>query len=225
MAIWQKIDGIVNAALGFGFTGPVVKKNASINDQLDIRNSADTADGRLHAGIVKAPTLEIEDGTAYKTTLTMASGASTDLTFVLPNSDGNNTDVLTTDGSGNLFWASPAGATANKLSDFDFTFASAASLNLLNFPNNTWLDKVVVDVTEAWNGTNGDGTASVGLAGQVAKYVATADVNLYAIGTYQIDVNQFEASAAQMILTHTIDTAGDASAGVARVVVFSGVPS
>lgn len=222
MAFWQKIDGIINAALKFGFTGAQIKKNASDATQLDVRNNADSADGKLNAGLLSATSVVVKSSDEHKTTITMATGASGDIAFVLPNNDGNSGDSLVTDGSGNLSFGSP-GAGTIKVSKFALAFDSSSPVNLVNMSDGTIIDKISVEVTTAFDGTGGR-TLSIGVSGTVEKYVAAAEIDLTTTGKYLLDVAAFEAAAAQMIATFTAASSGGA-AGSATILCYTGVPS
>lgn len=221
MSIWRNIDGFIKTIVRLGFAGPALKKNASINDQLDIRNNADSADGKLHAGTLKAKNFEVESTDSRKTVLSMASGAGGDLNFVFPNSDGNSGEVLGTDGSGNLVWSTPSGADSQKNANFDLAYNSSSPLSLTNLSDNSWVEKVIVDVETAFDASGC--SLEIGIASDTDKYAASSEINLAAIGTYVLDVMKFEASAVQMIATFAGGSGG--SAGAATIYCITSAPA
>ena len=66
-----------------------------------------------------------------------ASGLTSNRTWVIPNSNGSLGDVLTTDGAGNLSWASPGSATISGviIGDTDCGLISAVITAAVSFGN------------------------------------------------------------------------------------------
>jgi hypothetical protein len=84
-------------------------------------------------------------------------------------------------------------------------------------PNSTYVTKVQVIVTTAFNGTTP--TVSVGYFGQATKFMTTAQNNLASVGSYTAEqyTQQNSGSAPAVGLTYT---AGGSSAGAATVLVW-----
>lgn len=222
MGIWSKITGFINDSFKLGFTGPTLKKDSSENDQLNIRNNADSADGKLKVGTTKTTNLEINSTDAYKTVISMQTGAAGDLVFKLPNTDGNSGDHMATDGAGNLTWTPAGGASANTVYDYEIAYDSGATTNLVNMAANSWVDQIIVDVTTAFDGTDGN-TLEIGVTGETSKFVPITDVNLTTAGTYILDVAKYQSTSAQMIATFSAATSG-ATAGAATIICKVSVP-
>lgn len=223
MGVWRKITGFINTKFQLGFGGPIVAKDDTNSDQVNIRNSSDTADGRLKASELSTGSFNVLSNDGNKTVVTMADGATGDLSIALPNHDGNAFDVITTDGNGNWFFAVPEGASANKASKYNFDYDSTSPINLVNMANNTFIDRISVQVNTAFDGSGGR-TLEIGLTSDVDKYIAVGEIDLTSKDKYVIDISELEAAASQMIATFTPAVSG-ATEGSARITVFSSVPA
>ena len=82
------------------------------------------------------------------------------ITYTLPNTDGSNDYVLTTDGAGNLNWTTKVGGTAGTLtsingdSSIDQTFLAGAGLNISNTPAATHTYSLDLTYSPTWTGTH-----------------------------------------------------------------------
>lgn len=102
---------------------------------------------------------------------------------------------------------------------------SPASVNsTYALPNNTYVTKVTVFVTTAFDGTGG--TVSVGYTGQTSKYMATGGNNLKTIGVYTRDqyTQQNSGSAQTVLLSYTAPTGGPTTGAATVLVWFAVVP-
>ena len=103
----------------------------------------------------------------------------------------------------------------NKSLRADLAHNSAASVTLGNMPANGGAFRVVVNVTQAFNGTApslqiGDGVSA-------ARLMSSAEVNLKAVGTYVADCYYRYASATDILAAYSADTS---TAGAATVEVL-----
>ena len=69
--VWKKIQGIINGYLKLGFQGPMIKKDSTDNDQLDIVGNNGISDAKVKVNLAKVKTLEVYDADGTnKTTIT-----------------------------------------------------------------------------------------------------------------------------------------------------------
>lgn len=215
--IWLKIYGIIGDILQLGFDGPVLKKGAA--DEFEVYEDDGSTKGKIVAGTGNVETLEVYDGAAQKTSITMATGGGADRALVLPGDAGASGQVLQTNGSGTLSWVDNLAASHVQAAAYDLEFDSGASVNLLNYANSTLIDKIAVVVETAFDGSNP--SVEIGVSGDTDKFVASNSIRLNKVKTYIFDVMGIEASGAQMIATFT--AGGGASAGSAKIITFSAV--
>ncbi|PIR54335.1 hypothetical protein COU75_01425, partial [Candidatus Peregrinibacteria bacterium CG10_big_fil_rev_8_21_14_0_10_42_8] len=98
-----------------GAAGPTL----GIYDSLILESTGDLAAGNAsgqslyNLGLLTASgKLIVEDDVRFNSGITLS-----DVTYLFPNADGSNTQVLTTDGNGNLTWENPGGASGSKWTD------------------------------------------------------------------------------------------------------------
>lgn len=218
--IWEKIYGIIGGALRIGFTGPTIMKNTSVNNQLDVRSNNGSGVAVVDVDKARVTTLEAVAADGKKTVVTMQDGASGDLTFKFPTTDGNSGDHLATDGAGNVYWSLPGASSQISANSYNLNYNTSSPLNLLDAAANTEVVQVIVNVTTAFNGTGPVPSVSVGIAGDISKFSAAADVDLTQVGCYIIDVQIEQVLAAQMIATFTAAGSGGTT-GVAAIELYT----
>lgn len=196
-----------------------------------VRNAADSADGKIQASQFDASgdtgliinSDAAETGSDYKITINRpTSGMGASYTLTLPVNDGSPSQVLSTDGSGVLSWAS-AGSTADKIG-VDTTalaFGTASPLALFTTPANAIIEKIQVIIDTAFDGTP---TLTVGITGTTSKYMtATQNVLTNAAGTGYESNPRLPATAGEsLIATYS---AGGATVGAARILIHYFVPT
>jgi len=196
-----------------------------------VRNAADNADGKIQASQFEASgdtgliinSDSAGSGADWKITLNRpTSGMTADYTLTLPTDDGSPSQVLTTNGSGVLSWAS-AGSTADKIG-VDTTalaFGTASPLALFTTPVNAIIHKIEVIIDTAFDGTP---SFTVGITGQTSKYMtATQNVLTDTAGTgYESNPKLAATAGESLIGTYS---AGGATVGAARVLVHYSVPT
>ena len=209
-----------------GPSGPRLKNESGT---IAIRNSADNADAALRASLVQVSGNSVElnsdaAGSAadWKYTLARpASGMAADVTLTLPADDGSPSQVLQTDGSGNLSWVS-AGSTANaeKVDTTTLAFGTGSPLALFTTAAADIITRIQVIIDTAFNGAP---SVSIGISGTVSKYMSASDIDLTApAGTiFEVHPGLAAQGAEALIATYT---AGGASAGSARILVTRVTP-
>jgi len=220
-AVWQKIQGLVNGFLKFGFTGPMVKKNTGDNDQLDILANNGVSDAKVNVATAKHKTIEVLDVNGLKTTITQPDLAA-DIVFNLPVTQGNNGESLKTDGAGNTVWA--AGENPEDISLFNHVtnFNTSSPDNVHVFAANFRHKEVSIEIVTPFSGGTAP-TLSLGVTGSVEKYVEAADIDLgMPSGTkFIFDLEITEGSSGTMIATINPD---GSTAGQVRITLAGCIP-
>lgn len=194
------------------------------------RNSADSADEKVQASQFEATgntgliinSDSAGTGADWKITLNRpSSGMTADYTLTLPVDDGSPSQVLQTDGSGNLTWAS-TGSTADcvKVDTTSLAFGTSSPLTLFTTPANAIIHKVQVIIDTPFNGT---ATVTVGISGTTSKYMGASQNVLQGTAEDIYESNPGKTAASEaLIATYA---AGGASAGAARILVHYSVPA
>ena len=210
-----------------GTTGVRLKNNAG---NLEVRNTGDSADAAVTTSKVNVSGDSVDinsdaagSGADWKYTLQRpASGMTAAVTLTLPPNDGTSGQVLQTDGSGVLTWVS-AGDTslALKMDTTSLAFGATSPVSMMTTGAADIIDHIDVIIDTAFNGTP---SASVGIVGSTSKYFAATDLDLTATaGTvFTVHPGVAAAGAEPLIITYS---AGGASTGAARFVVFYGTPA
>jgi hypothetical protein len=215
MGVWKNIIGLIGNTLQLNFTGPKIV--GSSTDTVTITDNADS-DGKIVAVTANHENIEIYDGAARKTTVTMATGGAGDITMVLPNNDGDNGNVLTTDGAGNTAWTD---IDAPQVAILTLNYDDGASQSLSSSKSGRFIDKVVVKVTTAFDATGP--TIDIGITGTTDKYVDQTEVDLTTLGTYVIEVANYESGAEEILATFGAGSGG--TAGVAEITLIESIPT
>ena len=225
MSIFSDLLGTTKAYFKIGTTGVRLKNNAG---DLVIRNTGDSADAAITTSKVNmsGDVLDINSdaagsGADYKYTIQRpASGMTAAVVLTLPVDDGTPNQILQTDGAGVLSWAS-AGSTASsdKVDTTSLAFGTASPLTLFSTGAADVITAVEIVVDTPFNGAP---SLSVGVSGTTSKYLSTSDVDLTTAGVYQVHPGLVAAGAEALIATYT---AGAASAGAARILVYYATPA
>jgi len=209
MAFFSKLNGTSVGSFLISLLGVRLKNNSG---NLDVRNNGDTA-----FADVNAKNIGINDnGSGHKTTLQASGSQSGDILLVLPPDDGSAGQVLQTDGSGVLTWAT-TGATSDKVTvdTTSFAFGSSSTISMFTLPANAVVLSVSVVVDTAFDGTP---SLTVGVnGGSASKYVGSSDVNLLVAGNYQTSEGWAPVGTTEAL--EISYTAGSATAGSGRVLV------
>lgn len=223
--LWDDLLGTTRSFFRLGLSGVRLKDSSG---NLVVRNAGDSADAEVTASKVNVSGNSVVinsdaagSGADFKITLARpTSGMTADVTLTLPVDDGTPSQVLQTDGSGNLSWVS-AGSTAalDHLDTTSLAFGSASPVAMFTTGASDVIEYIDIFVDTAFNGTS---TMSVGISGTTSKYVAATQVDLTTTGQYRIHPGQAAQGAEALIITYA---AGGASAGAARVVVHYATPA
>ena len=223
---WEDFFGTLKDNFRLGFAG-VRLKNSSGN--LLVRNAADSADSELTAAKVKVSgeILELNSdaagaGADWKFTIQRAtSGMGAAVVLTLPVNDGSPSEVLSTDGSGNLsFVAAGATGSSDKIDTTSLAFGSASPVTMFTTAAADIIDEIEVVIDTAFDGTP---SLSIGIAGTVSKYMAATEVDLTAAAGTSFIVHPGKAAQGAEALIATY-SAGGASAGAARILVHRATP-
>lgn len=98
---WNKLSGTQLGKFGLGFTGTLLKSESG---SLSLRNSTDTMFVSANLN-----TLELNNNSGTSVTVAASVSTTESWSLVLPTNSGQSGQVLTTDGSGNSYWATVSG--------------------------------------------------------------------------------------------------------------------
>lgn len=227
MGIWNDAFGTLGAYFKLGIAG-VRLKNSSGN--LLVRNTGDSADAAITASKVSVSGEIFElnsdaagSGADWKLTLQRpTSGMTAAVVLTLPVDDGTSGQVLQTDGSGALSWAS-AGVTAlaEKVDTTTLAFNTSSPLTLFTTGAADVINEVRIIIDTAFDGTP---SVSIGISGTVSKYMGATDVDLAAAAGTVFVVHPGKAAQGAEALIATY-SAGSASAGSARMEIVYDTPA
>lgn len=222
------LRGTLSTLFRLGINGLQLK---STDGKIRSRNAVDDADAPLVGSTIEASGDSIvinEDaagaGADFKITISRpGAGMTEDLVLTLPANKGAAGYALTTDGNGNLSWASSAAATNLEATDTtDLAFDSTGTVAMFQLPANAVVRLVAVVIDEAFDGTP---SLSIGVTGELSRYLGSTQVDLTAAaGTvFEVDpANAAEATAQDLIATYS---AGGATQGAARMLASYVIPS
>lgn len=229
MGIFQDLLGTTAAYFKLGLAGVRLKNTSG---DLAVRNSGDTADAAITTSKVNVSgdALDINSDAAgsaadWKYTLQRpAAGMTAAVTLTLPPDDGTAGQVLGTDGLGNLAFVSAADTSfSDKLNDTALVFGSSGTVAMFSTGAGDVLEYFEVVVDTAFNGSTPTPSMSVGVTGTVSKYVASSQVDLTAVGSYQVHPGVVAQGVEALIITFT--AGGGASTGAARVIAHYSTPA
>ena len=229
MGTYTDLKGTTAASLQIEKAGVVLKNNTAA---LEVMAADGTTPAPLTASVLNATGASVvinsdatEAAADWTYTLTApASGMTANVELTLPVDDGTASQVLQTDGSGNLTWASAASTeTSRKQDTTTLAFDTATPLTLFTLPANAIVNEVRVIIDTAFTGTAP--TLSAGIAGTVSKYLSATQVELKGTAKDIYIANPGEVAVGTtetLIATYAADTA---DAGSARIVVDYSVPA
>ncbi|WP_322979117.1 hypothetical protein [Pseudomonas sp. C11] len=203
----------------------------STGGKIRARNATDDADAPLVGSTIAASgdSLTLNEdaaGAGEDWTLTISrpsTGMSQALNFKMPANYGTAGFALTTDGAGNLSWASSAAATNLEATDTtDLAFNSTGTVAMFQLPADAVVRLVAIVIDTAFDGTP---SLSIGVTGELSRYLGSTQVDLTAAAgtTFEVDPSAAaEATAQDLIATYS---AGGATQGAARMLVSYVIPS
>lgn len=206
MSFWSDLVGIIGSSLKLGFQGITLKSSSG---KLQVRNTEDSA-----AASVVVSVLELGGGNTI-----LRSGGSGDIT--LPSGAGSPNQAVVTDGAGNWSYAAVAGGNDKAIVDTTtLSFGSAATVAMFTLPATAVIQEVRTIVGTVFNGAS---SMSIGISGQLSKYVPSSAVDLTTTGTYVFHPDlDGSGSSENLIVTYSV---GGATAGAARILVTYVIPS
>lgn len=222
------LRGTLSTLFRLGINGLQLK---STGGKIRSRNAADDADAPLVGSTIEASGDSIvinEDaagaGADFKITISRpGAGMTEDLVLMLPANKGTAGYALTTDGNGNLSWASSAAATNLEATDTtDLEFDSTGTVAMFQLPANAVVRLVAIIVDAPFDGTP---SLSIGVTGELSRYLGSTQVDLTAAAGTVFEVDPAaaaEATAQDLIATYS---AGGATEGAARMLVSYVIPS
>jgi hypothetical protein len=228
MAVFFDAKGTSQSTFQIQKGGARITNNAGT---LDVKNAANTGLANLNAADLisgNATTVGalVTFGDANKVSFKYKVGEGSDQVYYWPK-DGSAGQLLSTDGAGNLVWASAAGVptdlvhVASKAIVFgDF----AAPVNHKLIPIGAIVIKTEIIIDTPWDIT--DALIKVGKAAATDKYMTNTDSSLDGIAgdTYSAQKGQAAVLAAEQIIVTVTDGAVPATAGACRVLVHYVVP-
>lgn len=228
MGLFADLKGTLETFFRIGLTGPGLK---NVGGNLVVRNTGDSADAAVTASQVNVSGNSVVlnsdaagSGADWSITLSRpTSGMTASYTLTLPVDDGTASQVLSTDGSGNLSWVA-AGTTAQCLTvdTTSLAFGSSSTVSMFTLPANAVVNFVRVIIDTAFDGSP---TLTVGISGTTSKYMGSNQNSL--TGTagdiYQSNPGQTPVGTTEAIIATY--SAGSATAGAARIEVGYYVPA
>lgn len=227
MSKFSDLLGTVGSYFKLGISGVRLKDSSG---NLLVRNTGDSADAAITASQVNVSgnSVVINSDAAgsesdYQITISRpTSGMSANYTLQLPVDDGTPNQVLATDGSGVLSWASASStASCDKIDTTSLAFGDSSPISMFTTGSSDVITKVQIVVDTAFNGSP---SVSIGISGSTSKYMASTAVDLTATaGTvFEVHPGKSAQGAESLIATYS---AGSASAGAARILVWYSTPS
>jgi hypothetical protein len=213
MGIIADLKGTFTSIFQIGKSGVKLKNNSQ---NLEVRNTADTEYSDISVKEVNIQGVNGDYGIKLKKPNTLAVNYD----FILPTGAGSPSQVLSTDGDGNLSWVD-AGNTAPLLK-FDtttITHDSSSPVTMFTLPANAVVRVVQVIVDSAFDGTP---TLSVGITGTLSKYLATTHVDINELGSYEVYPTAIAVGTTENLISTY--SAGDATVGSCRVLVAYYIP-
>jgi hypothetical protein len=230
MALFDDLKGTSNPRFQISKGGVQL---ANLTQGLRVRNAADTADSPITASIVNVSGLDLllnsdaaGAGADWLYTLRVpATGMTGPVIFQFPTTDGTAGQILSTDGNGVTDWIS-VGSTADKLSvnETALLFSSGATTAAFTLPAFALNRLVEVDILVPFSGGTGP-SLSVGIAGNVSKYMASNQVDLTSPAGDSWRTHPrlaAQPTPENIILTYA---ANGATAGSAQVIISYVVPA
>ena len=212
---WLKIVGTQAGKFILGLSGVTLKNNSG---NLDIRNNADTA----FAAVQASKAIIYDNTSTYTVTIQPNDSATGSYILTLPTGTGSANQVLQTDGTGILSWASAASTTSDwKVHTTTLAFGSNATVQALTLPAGNVINSVIIIVDTAFNGTNP--AITVGIVGTTSKYVGANDTLLSTTDRYEIPCSSIADGSDETVNIYY--TSGSSSSVSARVLITYAIPS
>lgn len=224
MIQWKKIAGTVLGYFRIGLSGPRLKASGS---NLLVRNPGDSADAEITASKANISGNDLvlnsdaaSTGADWKYTFSRpSSGMSADKQFVPPAAYGTSGQFMRGNGDGTYSMADAGDTTlCDKVNQTDVAYGDSSPISMLTIGTGNFVPRVKVIVDEAFDGTTP--TLSIGInGGSSSKYMATTDVDLTAVGSYEVEPDQAITGGSEDIEAY-LSIGGSPSQGAARILFF-----
>lgn len=228
MGLFADILGTTRAFFRIGFTGPRLKSSGT---NLLIRNSGDSADAEVTTSKLNnsGNTVSINSdaagaGADWRLDLSKNTAATAHLEVQFPPAKGTDGYLLrqkagTAGGVLELELVAPGSqSTASLLAETtNLAFGSSSPVTMYTQSATAVIDKIQIVVDTAFDGTP---SASVGIVGNTSKYASATDIDLTAAAETVFEIHPGKpapGSTENLIITYS---AGGASAGAARFLVY-----
>ena len=223
-----RVDGTQSTTFQLEAAASGVKlKNLSGN--LGVRNAADSADATTTASEFLASgdtglvinSDATSTGSDWKFTLSRpTTGMTADTPWVVPATNGTSGFVLSTDGAGNLSWVASASGSTDTTNTTSLAFGSSGTVTMFTLPANAVILAITCVVDTAFDSTP---TASVGITGNLSKYMGSGDMNLNVAAGWTVNPNlPADSSSEALIITYS---AAASTVGAARFLVTYAIPT
>lgn len=214
MAVYMDIKGTTQTSFQIGKGKP---RLASATGQISVLNPDNTS------SIFQSSSHRFYNDTAgFYASLAGSASMAANVSWVLPSADGTSGQILSTDGSGNLVWATASGAPSNMvLTDTtSFAFGTSSPIAMFTLPANAVVHRVEVIVDTAFDGTP---TLEVGISGNTTKYMASSMNDLAIADRWVSEPNNIPVGTTEAIIgTYS---AGGATVGAGRIIVHYSNPA
>lgn len=216
----------INGTQAVSFQLDVVNGGAKLKNtsgNLSVRNAADSADASVEASLanLSAATNQVVLGFGQTHPLTLSSGTpSATWTFTFPTTAGSTTQVLSTDGAGNTYWANSSSGATDVTIKTALAFGSAATVSIGTLPANAVISTVTFIVDTAWDTA---ATISVGLTGSTSKYFGSGDALLTEAAGW--NVNPCLPSDSSSEALNIYYSAASSTVGAGRLLITYSVPA
>lgn len=227
MALFPDLLGTTLSYFKIGINGIRLKFSGG---GVAVRDSGDTADAPLTASQLNASGDRIQinsdaagSGADWAYNLDRpTTGMTAAVTFKLPANMGTAGQVLGTDGT-NTSWVSAASTAACVSCDTTtLAFGSSSTVVMFTLPANAVVHRVQCIIDTAFNGSP---TATVGISGTTSKYMGSGQNLLTGTAGDVYETNPSltaNGSSEALIITYS---AGGATAGSARFLVYYSIPA
>lgn len=226
MSYFSNLLGTLSSKFQLGKGGPQLKANAGA---IEARNAADSAYAAFRAVLVQVFGNDIElnagaagAGSDWTLTVRRGDGQTEDLVLKLPATTPTPGQVIAVDtvaaGVVTLYYMNVAGGDdAVKLDVTDLAFGDASPKAMFTLPANAEATDLEVVILESFDGAP---SMSIGVTGELSKYMGTGDVDLTAAAGTVFHVKlglEADASPQDLIATYV---QGGAIQGAARIRTF-----
>jgi hypothetical protein len=230
---FERINGVQNTTFRLAATSPAASSVVLVNNSGGLTvQDATTASSAVTASQFNATSntgLVInsgaaESGASWKFTLSRpAAGMTADTPWVVPVNNGSPGNVLMTDGAGNLSWANSAAGATDVTHSTALAFNSTTPVMMFTLPANAVILEVEIVVDTAFDGSGPTPSVSIGIGGNLSKYMGSNDSDLTTAAGWAVFPN-LPPDGSSEALQATFTAGGGATVGSARILVSYCIP-